>query len=254
MATNPTSPSALPELSGSGGLVNSNTTNDQQKANFSSLWGFLAYLFGLSGTRLAAFNTLATDGGTVGSNLAVTGGISTAGNASVAGNVSSQGNVSGINFSIPANQVGGYYMQERNNAASTWTMYATSGYWRLWCVNGDRMLVDGYGNVTFTGDVVAASDERLKKDIQPIDGALDKVLQSRGVYFRRKDCEHVSIGVLAQEVLPILPELVHESEKGMLSVNYQGFVGVLIESTKAQNRQIAELRKQVEELRQRIGE
>lgn len=247
MATNPTSPSALPELSGSGGLVNSNTTNDQQKANFSSLWGFLAYLFGLSGTRLAAFNTLATEGGTVGSNLAVTGSMSAAGNASVAGNVSSQGSISGINFSIPANQAGGYYMQERNNSTSTWAMYATSGYWRLWCVNGDRMSVDGYGNVTFTGDVVAASDERLKKDIQPIDGALDKILQSRGVYFRRKDCEYVSIGVLAQEVLPVLPELVHEGEKGMLSVNYQGFVGVLIEGIK-------DLQKQVEELRQRIGE
>ena len=85
------------------------------------------------------------------------------------------------------------------------------------------------------------SDENLKKDISTVDGAVDKVKQLRGVDYTWKESEEKSIGVIAQELREVLPELVSESENG-LSVNYNGIIGVLIEAIKEQQRQIDELK------------
>ena len=87
----------------------------------------------------------------------------------------------------------------------------------------------------------ALSDENLKKDISTVDGAVDKVKQLRGVAYTWEESEEKSIGVIAQELREVLPELVSESENG-LSVNYNGIIGVLIEAIKEQQRQIDELK------------
>jgi hypothetical protein len=106
------------------------------------------------------------------------------------------------------------------------------------------------GGITATANVTAYSDLRLKKDIRVIDNALDKVLSIDGVTFDRTDIDIPrQTGVIAQEVLKMLPEAVVENEDGMLSVAYGNMVGLLIESIKEQQVQINELVEEVRELK-----
>lgn len=90
---------------------------------------------------------------------------------------------------------------------------------------------------TFTGDVSAVnfnstSDARLKININPIDNALSKVLQLAGVEFDWKDNNQRSIGVIAQQVEQVLPELVETSSNGYKSVSYGNLAALLIEAIK----------------------
>jgi len=103
------------------------------------------------------------------------------------------------------------------------------------------------GNVVATGDVTAYSDARVKKNVNTIENALEKTMKLRGVsYFRTDtDIDKKKIGVIAQEIRDVLPEVVLEDEKGSLSVSYGNMVGLLIEAVKEQQKQIDELKKQV---------
>ena len=84
---------------------------------------------------------------------------------------------------------------------------------------------------TCTGvDFVATSDRRLKSDISTISNALETVKGLRGVYFTRLGETRRSVGVIAQEVEEVLPEVVHGDE--MKSVSYGNIVGLLIEAVK----------------------
>lgn len=84
------------------------------------------------------------------------------------------------------------------------------------------------GSFTATGNITAYSDERLKENVETIEGALDKVSQMRGVMYD-KDGER-GTGVIAQEMQQVMPEVVEEGE--YLSVAYGNIVGVLIEAVK----------------------
>ena len=84
------------------------------------------------------------------------------------------------------------------------------------------------GAFTATGNITAFSDERLKDNVETIEGALDKVSQMRGVMYD-KDGER-GTGVIAQEMQQVMPEVVHNGE--YLSVAYGNIVGVLIEAVK----------------------
>ena len=99
------------------------------------------------------------------------------------------------------------------------------------------------GTFTATGNVTAFSDRRVKENIKTIDNALAKVLCLRGVTYNRTDLEDKSeqIGVIAQEVKEILPQVVQEND-GHYSVAYGNIVGVLIEAIKEQQAQIEELK------------
>ena len=100
------------------------------------------------------------------------------------------------------------------------------------------------GKATFNDDVVAFSDERLKSNIETIPNALDKVLQMRGVNFDKNG--HKSMGVIAQEVQKIIPEVVSTENKDgeeYLGVAYPNMVGVLIEAIKDLQKQVDELKK-----------
>jgi len=76
------------------------------------------------------------------------------------------------------------------------------------------------------------SDKRVKKNIKTFDDALNTVNSMRGVKFNWKETDTPSIGLIAQEVEKLLPELVHTSDNGEKSINYGGVVGVLIEAIK----------------------
>ncbi len=117
---------------------------------------------------------------------------------------------------------------------------------------------DGRGD--FSNDVVAysTSDKRLKENIKPLDNALDKVMQISGVSFDWKELtkeekktihgnEGHDVGVIAQEVEEVLPEVVTTRDSGYKAVKYEKLVPLLIESIK-------ELKKEINGLKTKLGE
>ena len=99
--------------------------------------------------------------------------------------------------------------------------------------------ISNTGTITASGDITAFSDERLKSDIETIDNALDKVMSMRGVSYTKQ--AEKGVGVIAQEIEKVLPEVVTDGE--YKSVAYGNIVGVLIEAIKEQQKQIDELKK-----------
>lgn len=88
------------------------------------------------------------------------------------------------------------------------------------------------GNIT-CNDVTASSDVRTKNSIVAVDSALDRVLRMRGVFFERNtEPGERRVGVIAQEVEEVLPEVVHTDADGMKSVSYGSIIGLLIEAIK----------------------
>ena len=139
-----------------------------------------------------------------------------------------------------------------------------------------------YVNGPIYGTSVAnSSDARLKKDVETISGALDKVLKLRGVSFYWKNKTEMAeakgisadsieynydskkhIGVIAQELEAEFPELVNTDDDGFKSVEYSNIAPILLEAVKelkaekdalqttveTQQQQIDELKRLVEEL------
>lgn len=120
------------------------------------------------------------------------------------------------------------------------TFTQVSGQWPLTINLANNDCTVG-GNFSAVGNVAAYSDERLKTNIRTIDAALDKVSQMRGVYFDKDD--KASVGVIAQEMEKVLPEVVMDGE--YKSVAYGNIVGVLIEAIKELQAKVDRLEKGV---------
>lgn len=88
------------------------------------------------------------------------------------------------------------------------------------------------GTITASGDITAYSDASLKTDVETISGALELVKRMRGVRYIRTDTGLVGVGVIAQEMQEVVPELVVLNEGGLFSVAYGNLVAVLIEAVK----------------------
>ena len=104
------------------------------------------------------------------------------------------------------------------------------------------------------GDVVAyaTSDKRLKDNIKPIENALDKVNKISGVTFQwneisQKETGKKDVGVIAQEIEEILPELVETRSNGYKAVDYPKLTALLIEAVKDLSNQVKELKNGVTE-------
>ena len=97
------------------------------------------------------------------------------------------------------------------------------------------------GAATFNNNVTAYSDERLKSNIETINGGLAKILGMRGVTYTRDDMDNV--GVIAQEVEKVLPQIVMtaDDEMGTKSVDYSRITAVLIEAVKELTARVEEL-------------
>jgi hypothetical protein len=112
-------------------------------------------------------------------------------------------------------------------------------------VGGSQLVVAGgnvttSGNITAQGNVTAYSDRRLKNNIRAIENALDLVNAMEGV--RYDDLlGRERIGLIAQEVREVVPEVVFADHKGLLSVAYQNLVAVLIEAVKELSARVDEL-------------
>jgi hypothetical protein len=79
-------------------------------------------------------------------------------------------------------------------------------------------------------DFIIPSDRRFKSDIEHIPDALEKIKHLSGCTYTIN--EKPSVGVIAQEVLDVLPAAVHERDDGYYGVSYHGLIGLLIEAVK----------------------
>tara|TARA_A100001388_G_scaffold29914_1_gene19152 strand:- start:164 stop:1855 length:1692 start_codon:yes stop_codon:yes gene_type:complete len=108
-------------------------------------------------------------------------------------------------------------------------------------INALTLDMSEAGAATFNNNVTAFSDERLKDNIETLEDGLAKVEQLRGVTYTRDGREN--IGVIAQEVEKILPEIVltADDEMGTKSVDYSRLTAVLIEAVKDLSARVKEL-------------
>jgi hypothetical protein len=112
------------------------------------------------------------------------------------------------------------------------------------------------GTFTASGDVVAygsPSDARLKTIKEKVPNALDKILKLNGYRFDWNKVDSLTnikedVGVIAQEVEAVIPELARTNDDGQMSVRYQGLTAVLIEAIKEQQIQIEDLKNKLESL------
>ena len=113
----------------------------------------------------------------------------------------------------------------------------------------NALVVKFNGETTLAGNLNVNSDARLKANIVSLGSTLAKLLQIDGKsYTMKKDeSEKQKIGLLAQDIEKVFPELVSESN-GIKSVNYQGLVPVLINALKEQQVEIDRLKTQEERL------
>jgi hypothetical protein len=200
-----------------------------------------------------------------------------------AGYASSSGNSS--NTSSISNAVGGsytwtnanYFQSNRNTDSSSPPLQAYSsggggaimafhrgGYYAVnfgldsdnviriggWSAGANRLQLDMSGNLTLAGDVTAFSDARVKTNVQTIENALDKTLALRGVSYNRTDSDdtRTKIGVIAQETLDVVPEVVNQDNSGMYNVSYGNMTALLIEAIKEQQAQIEDLKAEFKNL------
>ena len=155
----------------------------------------------------------------------------------------------------------------RGGGGSQWAIYANGGNGvgtntQRMSLNNDKAgLVNSAYAVSILGtlyasqNIYAFSDKRKKTDISTIDNALGKVLQLRGVYYYRTDPEpedvgRREVGVIAQEVLEILPEAVkHSNHTDEYSVNYGNMAGIFIEAIKDLKKELDELKAELNMLK-----
>ncbi len=167
---------------------------------------------------------------------------------------------------IPGDSQHGLILRDFSGASSDWTgirhvnngtldrfeiSVSNSGYGSGLVVRQDNRVgigttSPGYqlhvaGKIKSDG-ITETSDARLKKHILPIDNALEKLLSLKGVTYswridefpQFKLSEGTQIGVIAQDIQQIFPEVVNTDDEGYLSVEYSHLVPVLIEAIKAQ--------------------
>jgi hypothetical protein len=147
---------------------------------------------------------------------------------------------------------GGIYLQD----AGRWVLYhslgnnctgfctsSTSGAYGIYVAKG----------IYSEGNIVAYSDRRAKENIITVDNALDKVSQMRGVFYSRinDETKKRNIGVIAQEVEKILPEVVtYAADVDEYGVSYGNFAGLFIEAIKEQNEIIKKQSAEIKELKE----
>jgi hypothetical protein len=179
-----------------------------------------------------------------------------------------------LHFYSPNSRQVSLRLDNGNTGGNAWLLQSSGGLagngqgkFSIYDKNNDaiRFTVDSLGNIgigttnptsklTVQGDVLvsgvitstdynSASDINLKENIQPIENPIDKVLQINGVSFDWKETGRSSMGVIAQEVERVLPELV--SGVDSKTVNYNGLIGLLIEVVKELNNEIIDLKAQI---------
>ena len=131
---------------------------------------------------------------------------------------------------------------------NTYMQFHAADQWRVVVGGSERLEVKNSSpHVLVSGDLNSTSDERLKKNIKPIDNALADICQLEGVTFDWRDTGTQGQGFIAQQVEPIIPDVVNTDEDtGMKSINYVGLIGHLVEAIKTQQTQIDDLKAEIQ--------
>ncbi|NEO98507.1 MAG: tail fiber domain-containing protein [Symploca sp. SIO2E9] len=120
----------------------------------------------------------------------------------------------------------------------------------------DGVKLDVNGKIRTTDKVLTNSDLTLKENIQTLKDGLSKILGLRGVSYKwkndKKAAQETQIGLVAQEVEKIFPELVSTDSQGIKSLSYSKLIAPLIEAVKEQQNQISELVNQVQQQQTQI--
>jgi hypothetical protein len=163
-----------------------------------------------------------------------------------------EGNVAAMSFHCQ-----GYYATHMHLRADSY--FGIGG----WSASPWRWYVQtSTGNMTAAGAVTALSDIRLKENIDPLENCLSKIMKLNGVSFNWKDLPDIvgqpgkrDYGIIAQEVEKVFPEAIHDSPHESpdgdtyKTVAYEKLIPVLLEAIKEQNEIITNLKKDVDELK-----
>lgn len=189
------------------------------------------------GTITTSGGQVRTNGGaisTAGASAATSGAITTGGGSIDSGG----GNISTTNGSV---QIGSGTLNFNSGAQSS------SAYLSTITVDGTpkQALLFAISDVAIAGTLYAnslratnfiysssfsTSDQRLKDNIAPLENSLDMILKIHGVSYRLKETGKESMGVIAQDVQKVYPQLVTKMNDSYMAVNYNGLIAPLIES------------------------
>jgi prepilin-type N-terminal cleavage/methylation domain-containing protein len=141
-----------------------------------------------------------------------------------------------------------------SNLSST-TGYVYTGSAAAGCSAGDFCASQDFiaNGSSYSSAFYYSSDRNLKKEIHEIDNALNKALQLRGVNFEWKKDGRKDIGVIAQEVEKVFPELVHTDAKGVKSVEYGNLTAVLIEALKQEDKKLDDMDLRLKALEKKVS-
>ena len=154
---------------------------------------------------------------------------------------------------------GAIHLQSSNATKAQFDYKQTSGYGEINFYTRNQIgasdtsplaLTIRNEDITVQGDVNSLSDVRTKENIVTVESGLDLVSQLRGVWYNKIGSINIldgrpegrKVGVIAQEVEKVLPEVVNTDGDGMKSVDYGKMVGVLIEAIKELKQEIEELK------------
>ena len=132
----------------------------------------------------------------------------------------------------------------------------TNPSYKLDVTGTSRFTDDINGNLVgnVTGTLTSPSDLRLKENIKPIKNPIESLQKINGVTYNMIDSKEKELGVIAQDVQKVLPEIVNviDEEKEYLGVDYTQLVPVLIEAVKEQQLQIEKQQQEIDELKTKI--
>jgi hypothetical protein len=167
------------------------------------------------------------------------------------------GAITGTSFTGTINSTNGVVSGSSQITLSSTTGGGTSANVQFGSL-GIGMAASGTsGRIDATNDIVAysSSDIRFKENIKPIENALDKISKISGNTYDWKEENKIEhgyegndVGVIAQEIEEVLPQLVQTRESGYKAVKYDKLVALLIEGIKEQQSQIEELTNRINKL------
>ena len=160
-----------------------------------------------------------------------------------------------INGNKDSKHYEGRNFEFRVSQSADFEIYGNSFITGSLTVGATSSFTDTRGRIDATNDVIAysTSDENFKDNITPIKGSLDKIMQISGVEFDWKPLTEEQkvwlhgnaghdVGVIAQEIEKVLPEVVTTRESGFKAVRYEKIIPLLIEAIKEQQKQIDSLK------------
>lgn len=152
----------------------------------------------------------------------------------------------------------GIYINQTGPATNDWGIYQAGGQRNYLSGNlginqtNPTVALSVTGDINYTGTLTDTSDRRLKDNIRPLEGSLDKLMMLDGFAFEMKNDpkKQTEYGVMAQDVEKAFPELVHTIDKdGHLGVTYDGLIPPIIEAIKELKAENEKLRAEIEALK-----